>query len=75
MWPFRTYVGLIEVVQALTVEAVFFSWGHRSIFHPKSDRSSTNFGAFASNTRKIAAQTAIRRLVQGHLSFIDLQNV
>lgn len=62
MWPFRTYVGLIEVVQALTVEAVkrfFFSWGHRSIFHPKSDRSSINFGAFASNTRKIAAQTAI----------------
>lgn len=60
MWPFRTYVGLIEVVQALTVEAGFFLAGAIARFFTQEDnRSSTNLDTFASNTRKIAVQTAI----------------
>lgn len=35
MWPFRTYVELIEVVQALTIEAVFFQLGPSLDFSPK----------------------------------------
>lgn len=59
MWPFRTYVELIEVIQALTIEAVFFSAGAIArFFTQESDRSSTILDTFASNTRKIT-QTAL----------------
>lgn len=46
MWPFRTYVGLIEAVQALTVEAVFFQLGPSLDFSPKKRSKFDQFWCF-----------------------------